>query len=142
MRTFLRLFLILFLAPNWAFAAQETETVKAFVEAFNKRNVDAMLALAAPDLKWMSVSGQQISTETATHSALRQAMQSYFKSTPSARSHIRQIQQSGAFVYALEEAFWQADGTEKSQCSMAVYELKKGKVQHVWYFAAHQCGEH
>ena len=66
-------------------------------------------------------------------------MQSYFNSVPSARSEIRQLEASGNFVYALEQAFWTVKGQEKTQCSMAVYELAKGMIKHVWYFPAHQC---
>lgn len=117
----------------------ETDKVKQFVSAFNTKDVDLMLSLAAPDMKWLSVAGHHISVETSSHEDLKTAMTGYFESLPSARSVIRDIRQSGPFVYALEEAFWSAGGTEKSQCSMAVYEFTADKIQHVWYFPAHQC---
>ena len=98
-----------------------------------------MMDLAAPDMRWMSISGQQIAIETSNHAELRKAMLSYFESSPSTKSEICYLHESGAFVYALEEAFWSTKGVEKSQCSMAVYELVGGKLQHVWYFPAHQC---
>ncbi len=135
----LKTIMVLVLISQAALAADGEETVRRFVEAFNQRDIDAMLGLSAPDMKWMSISGQQIAIETSTRAELQNAMSGYFQSTPGTKSEIRHIYESGAFVYALEEAFWTANGVEKSQCSMAVYELAGGKLQHVWYFPSHQC---
>lgn len=122
-----------------ATAMEETETVKRFVDAFNQKNVEAMLNLSAENMTWMSLSGQALSIETSSQEELKTGMLGYFESIPSARSKIRELNQSGSFVYALEEAFWSVDGAEKSQCSMAVYEFVDSKIQHVWYFPAHKC---
>lgn len=124
-----------------ALAADGAATVKQFVNAFNQRQIDTMLELAAPNMQWMSVSGHTISTETSDHDQLKKAMQSYFASVPSAQSALLQLNQSGQFVYALEKASWLVKEQKKSQCSMAVYELANDKIQYVWYFASHQCPE-
>mgnify|MGYP001054908877 CR=1 FL=1 len=118
---------------------ESTTTVEKFIGAFNRHDVDAMLALSAPDIHWMSISRQQLAIETSTQASLRDAMVSYFESMPSARSRIRSIHSSGEFVYTLEQAVWQSNGVEKSQCSVAVYELREQKIVHVWYFPAHRC---
>jgi len=131
--------LVTFLISQAAFATEGTETVKLFVKAFNTQDINTMLDLTTPDMKWMNISGQQIAIETSTHAELGKAMLSYFESTPSTKSEIRYLNESGAFVYALEEAFWSSSEVEKSRCSMAVYELLGGKINHVWYFPAHQC---
>jgi len=122
-----------------ASAGDNAELVEQFVSAFNQHDVDAMLEFSAPDMRWMSVSGDQISTETSTHAEFRAAMAGYFENTPGARAEIRSISESGPFVHTLEEAFWVSRGAEKSQCSMAVYERLDGKLQNVWYFPAHPC---
>jgi hypothetical protein len=122
-----------------AFAGENAETVERFIAAFNQHNVDAILELSAVDMRWMSVSGEQISIETSTHAELREAMGGYFESTPSARAEVRSISESGSFVITLEEAFWSSGGAEKSRCSVAVYELFEQKIQNVWYFPAHHC---
>ena len=80
-----------------------------------------------------------VHAEAGDQDALKQAMSGYFASVPSARSEIRSIYQSGSFVFALEQAFWTSKEVEKSQCSMAVYELVDGMIKHVWYFPAHAC---
>ncbi|MDT8408404.1 MAG: nuclear transport factor 2 family protein [Wenzhouxiangellaceae bacterium] len=115
------------------------KTVERFVEAFNQRDVDQMLTLVATDLRWMNVTSDQLLVEASTQVELREAMVAYFNSTPGARAEIRSIASSGRFVHTVEEAFWEVNGTLTSQCSMAVYEIAKGKVQNVWYFPAHEC---
>ena len=129
----------LLFACQITFAGENAETVERFIAAFNQHNVDAMLELSAVAVRWMSVSGEQISMETSTHAELREAMGGYFESTPGARAEVRSISESGSFVSTLEEAFWSSGGAEKSRCSMAVYELVEQKIQHVWYFPAHRC---
>ncbi len=124
---------------QFAFAGENTEVVERFVSAFNEHDVDAMLEFAAPDMRWMSVSGDRISVETSTHAELLAAMAGYFESTPGARAEILSVSESGRFVHTLEQAFWPSGGAERSQCSMAVYELIEGTIQSVWYFPAHPC---
>ena len=139
MKTFHTLLLLLLFVSGQVFAADHKATVTSFVKAFNDKDIEAMLSLAAPDMKYMFVAGQKIATETADHEALRKAMLSYFKSSPTTRSEIRKLSQSGNFISATEEAFWTVAGVAKSQCSLAVYEFKDEKIQHVWYFPSHKC---
>ena len=135
--TIYALFVLMF--SNAVMASEGIEVVKGFVNAFNERDVDTMLELSTSDMRWMSINGQEVTTETANQAQLKTAMTDYFASSPSTRSDIRHLHQSGPFVYALEQAFWMANGQQKSQCSMAVYEFSDGKIQHVWYFPSHKC---
>ena len=82
------------------------------------------------------VDGDQIATEAAGKDALRTSMTGYFESLPSARSEILSSGASGAFVTAHERAYWTADGQERSQVAVAVYEIRDGLVRRVWYFPA------
>lgn len=120
-------------------AGRNAENVERFVEAFNQQDIDAMLNLAAEDVRWMSVAGDQLSIETSTRLQLREAMAGYFAGAPGVRAEIRSITESGSFVHTVEKAFWNSNGTEKSQCSMAVYEFVEVKVRNVWYFPAYEC---
>ena len=131
--------LALLLASHTTFAEKNTEILERYIKAFNEKDLGTMIDLSAPDMRWMSVSGQNISVETSSHAELRKAMTSYFESTPSARSSVRSIRESGSFVYTVKEAFWSLNGVEKSQCSLAVYELKHQKISNVWYFPEHKC---
>lgn len=124
---------------TYAVAGRNSENVERFVEAFNEHDIDAMLDLAAEDVRWMYVAGDQLSIETSTRLQLREAMAGYFASTPGARAEIRSITESGSFVHTVEKAYWNSNGVDKNQCSMAVYQFVEGKVLNVWYFPAYEC---
>ncbi len=126
----------------WAQASPQPSPevpVRQFVAAFNAHDVDAMLALSAPDIAWFGVSGSTVGVEARGHDALRAGMTSYFEGLPSARSELLSVQVSGSFLTAVERASWQAEGQARSQCAVSVYELVDGLVRHVWYYAAHPC---
>ena len=113
------------------------ECVRAFVAAFNARDVDGMLALATDGVEWASVDGAKVTIETAGKEALRTSMTSYFASCPSCRSALEWVAVTGARVAAFERASWTAkDGAAKSQASLSVYELVDGKIARVYYFPA------
>lgn len=135
------LLVLLLVISQSVFADSNKMIVKKFVNAFNSKDVDSMLGFASDDMQWMSIAADNISIETSNREALKRAMQGYFQSMPSARSEIRQTNESGSFVYSLEEAFWTVKDIEKSQCSMAVYEFDEGKIKHVWYFPSHACSK-
>jgi uncharacterized protein (TIGR02246 family) len=134
----LRCLLLYFLTASLSFAGAST-VVQRFVDAFNDHDIDAMLALVADDIRWMNVAGQNISVETEGKDQLRSSMKSYLASIPSARAKIRSVRASGPFIHTVEQAFWLSGDMEKSQCSMAVYEISDGKIKDVWYFSAYAC---
>ena len=111
------------------------ETVRAFVAAFNTRDVEAMLALADDTIEWGTVDGKTIAMETSGKEALRAAMTGYFASCPSCRSELEWVQPAGSRVAAYERSSWtDKTGVEKRQASLSVYELANGKIARVLYF--------
>lgn len=121
-------------ADKTAQTAEPLPLVEKFIEAFNRHDVDAMAALTDPGVQWLSVNGDKISVETSGQDALRGSMKSYFASIPTAKSKIERSMVAGHFVTVWERATWQAKSGEKSQSSLAVYELKEGKILRVWYY--------
>lgn len=114
----------------------QEKRVREFVEAFNARNVDAMLELADERVQWLSVDGASVSVETEGKAALRESMGRYFRSCPSCKSSLEWIQSAGARVTALERASWSGKSGAKSQSSLSVYEFRGGKILRVYYFPA------
>lgn len=124
----------------FTFAASNQQIVENFVSAFNQHDINTMLSLSAPDVHWMSVQSDNISVEAASHNELENAMTNYFSSIPNSRSELQQITSSGNFVQTTEQAFWSVNGeAEKSQCSIAIYELELGLIKRVWYYPSHPC---
>ena len=112
--------------------------VRKFVEAFNRQDVSAMLAMSTHDVRWMSVDGDDVSVETRGASELREAMQQYFENRSSILSRLLDINANGPFVTTLEQAGSQ---DHAGQCSTAVYEFSGNLIRNVWYYPAHDCDE-
>lgn len=110
------------------------QIVERFLEAFNRHDVEAMLALAHPDVQWLSVDGDKISVETAGQAALRDSMKGYFASLPTVRSTFESTLVAGPYVTVVERARWQGKSGERTQAALAVYEVREGKVRRVWYY--------
>ncbi len=111
--------------------------VRAFVDAFNTRNIDGMLALASDAVQWLSVDGAKVGVETEGKDALRASMTKYFQQCPSCKSDLVWLKTAGSRVTALERANWtNRAGVAVSQTSLSVYELKDGRIVRVYYFPA------
>lgn len=115
------------------------KVVTDFVDAFNKHNIEDMLALVTESIRVMYLDGGDISTQADNPDTLREEMRNYFADFPTAASTLSQLVVSNNFVSAVEQASWQHDGQTRRQCSLSVYELENYKIKNVWYYAAHAC---
>ena len=131
-----RWLLVLCFVSTAEFAAAQThsDVVTKFVDAFNARSIDAMLALATDDVEWVNVDGTKLTLETAGKTALRASMTSYFKNCPTCRSEIQILGATETRVTAIETASWQAASGARSQRSVSIYELQNGAIRRVYYF--------
>jgi uncharacterized protein len=129
--------LILLFASASIFGQGKTEskTVRQFIEAFNSRNIDAMMNLATDDVKWFTLAGDKLTTETADKASLRKFMEGYFKSCPTCKSKITNVNQNGNRVTMTETAPWETAKGKQSSDSFAVYEFSGGKIARVYYYA-------
>jgi hypothetical protein len=124
-------------APHSVNSSIEPEQqVRAFVEAFNARDIDLMLTLADENIQWLIVDGTKVSVETEGKAALRESMVRYFGSCPSCKSSLESIQRAGSRVTAMERASWTGKSGVKSQRSLSVYEFRGDKILRVYYFSA------
>ncbi len=122
-------------APRLVDSSLEPEKqVRAFVDAFNARDIDAMLTLADENVQWLMVDGAKISIETEGKAALRESMARYFRSCPSCKSSLEWTQKAGSRVTAMERASWSGKSGAKSQKSLSVYEFRGDKILRVYYF--------
>jgi hypothetical protein len=115
---------------------EHTEIVREFVAAFNARDSVAMSKLVAEDVQWLSISGDSVSIETDGKSVLISAMDGYFQSCPTCRSHIKEMIASGERVSAIEEAVWEGRDGPRRQRSLSVYEFSGKLIKRVYYFPA------
>ncbi len=115
-------------------SAKPDSTVRKFIAAFNEQNVEKMMALTARDVKWYSVSGATITTETSDQESLRAFMIGYFKSCPTCRSKISKVLAAGNRVTLTETASWETGKGREFNDSFAVYETENGLIARVYYY--------
>jgi hypothetical protein len=72
------------------------QQVRAFVEAFNARDIDLMLAMADEKVQWLIVDGAKVSVETEGKAALRESMVRYFAVVPHASRRSSGFKEQGA----------------------------------------------
>jgi hypothetical protein len=126
---------LLIIQPATA-AAPAEERVRAFVQAFNDRKIDAMLEHAAEGIQWINLDASSMNIEAEGKEALRGNMTKYFQQCPTCRSELVWVRSAGSRVTALERASWKARTGAMSQSSLSVYEFKDGLILRVYYFPA------
>ena len=116
--------------------AAAERVVRDFVDAYNRHDVSAMLALTDTAVTWLSIIGDSVRVETRGAAALRRSMEGYFRSVPTARSTIEALRVVGPWVTVEERAHWTAAAGPRSQAAVAVYEVRDGRIRRVWYYPA------
>jgi len=121
-----------------ASAATETLAVSAYVDAYNARDLEAMIALMHDDVQWLSVEGDTVSVFANGKSNLTEQMRSYISSPIATTSEIDgEATVDGRFVAVREIARWTGqDGALRSQSALAVYEFEDGLIRRVYYYPA------
>lgn len=70
--------------------------MREFVEAFNARDIDVMLALADENVQWLIVDGAKVSVETEGKAALRETWGVTSAAAPHASCHWSGFREQGA----------------------------------------------
>jgi uncharacterized protein (TIGR02246 family) len=112
--------------------------VRQFVDAFNRQDPQAMMRLMTPQIQWLSIDGEKITSEGNSREAIGMSMKKYFKSCPTCRSQLAGVVATANRLTALEVAQWQTSSGKKEQRSMAVYEFSGPLISRVYYFPAEQ----
>ena len=105
-------------------------------EAFNAHDVDQFVSHVSEDVRWMTVRGDAVATETAGREALRTYLQRYFRRLPTVRSRIESVSAVAGHVAVHERVTWTSARGERSQSALAVYEVVRGRITRVWYYEA------
>jgi hypothetical protein len=116
--------------------ADNEAIVRAFVDAYNAHDIDAMAAVSDEGIQWVKVESGRASIETDGKPALRAILQRYFAQCPTCRSTLEWTKASGSRVAARERASWTNATGAQSQTSLSVYELRDGRILRVLYFPA------
>ena len=139
--------LLLLLAVANGFAAEPTpaaseaepepvRVVRTYIDAFNKHDIPAMAERVAPDFVWFNVTSDRATVEVKGRDSLRKTLSNYFEGTPTVRSEIDGVASAGDYVSFREKATWTSLLGQRSQSSLAIYEVKGGLITRAWYFPA------
>jgi hypothetical protein len=113
----------------------EAILLRAYLEAFNRHDAEAVAAFCAEDFKWYSVDGDQTSTDASSRAQLRDWLVGYFKSFPTVRSEFLSVEQAGPYLTVRERPSWDnKEGKRVSQQAHGVYEIRDNLIRRVWYF--------
>lgn len=108
--------------------------VREYMRAYNAHDMAGVAARLAPGFTWFNVAGDSTMVELRGRDAVRQALERYFASLPSARSEIESLTTLGPWVSVRERAHWDSPEGARSQASLSVYEVRDGAILRVWYF--------
>ena len=139
--------LLLLHAGTTSFAADPSATpaeaepepvraVRAYIEAFNQHDISAMAERVGEDFVWFNVTSDRATVEVKGRDMLRKTLANYFRGTPTVRSEIDGVVSAGDYVSFRERATWTSLLGQRSQSSLAVYEVKSGVITRAWYYPA------
>jgi ketosteroid isomerase-like protein len=113
----------------------EAVLLRAYLDAFNRHEAEAVAAYCAENFKWFSIDGDKSSIDADGRTPLRDWLTGYFKSLPTVRSEFLSVDQAGPFLTVRERASWDnKEGKRVSQQGFGVYEIRDGLIQRVWYY--------
>lgn len=138
----LRAVLLLLVVAATPALAQETPAdrravLDAFFTAFNDQDADAMGDLVTENVQivYLGLSGVDSRVDGAER--MVRSMRRYFSDLPSARSEIISVIEDGNRLAVRERASWTtSSGEARSQTALAVYRIRGGLIEAVWYFPA------
>lgn len=105
-----------------------------FYEAFNRHDVDGMLALADEGIRMYSVTADTTTIDIDGKARLGEWLTGYFEEYPQVQSRVKNITLQGAYVSFIEIPTWGEPGNRTSQSSLAVYKISDGKILAAWYY--------
>lgn len=111
-----------------------TEAVlRRFFRAYNAHDLEELGALMADDAAWMSLVGTSVRIEYHGRTELLAFLRSAFLRRPDTQSEVTSLLALGAFAILREVARWDRSDATRSQAAMAIYEVRDGRIQRVWY---------
>jgi hypothetical protein len=108
--------------------------VRAYLQAYNAHDIDAVLSFLAPEFVWLSAAGDSLTVEARGSAMVRAQLTDYFRQLPSARSELEALTALGPWVAATERAHWAGSAGPRSQAALSVYEVRGGLIRRVWYY--------
>lgn len=127
-------FLLLSLPGCYAEGEHPPDELSAYFRAFNAHDVEAVLALSAPEIRMYSVGAEGASVDIEGKDQLREWLTGYFSEYPNVRSDISHAHVQNGNISFIETATWGDPDDLSRQASLAVYRISGGLVRSAWYY--------
>ena len=146
-RPWLRSMLVAAAALSASFSAaaetSATDIVRAYTDAFNREDADAMAELMDPDIEWMVMGANGLESVSTNKEQLIAQMRGYFAGPQTVTSTLSGIRETDGGVYLTETASWTGDnGRKQSTTSDVFYSINDdGLIRKVQYLDAQSGGQ-
>ncbi len=118
-------------------ATPEAAVIRSLVAAYNARDTAAVLAHYAPDAQLTPLDPAAAQLDLGSPAALGRWLDAVFSAAPDLRCELLDLTQSGVHVsYRERTTFTDRDGRRRTQTSLAVHEVRAGKIVRAWYYPA------
>lgn len=113
----------------------KADVVRAYTDAFNSQDADAMAALMHPDIQLMVMTGDRLEAITSGRDVMKAQMQANFRTETPTQTQLSDLRETSSGVYATETASWQgAEDEEKSQSLSVFYLIEDdGLIRRIQY---------
>ncbi|NBC66957.1 MAG: hypothetical protein GVY07_15040 [Bacteroidetes bacterium] len=105
--------------------------LRDYFEVYNQHDIEQVLELVSNEVRIYSVSSDTVTVDIDGKEKLRNWLSDYFRDLPNVTSEISQLNVVGGRISFKETAYW---GKSGEQSSLAVYEMKDGRINRVWYY--------
>lgn len=116
-------------------ATPEATLIRSLLAAYNARDTAAVLAHFAPDAQLTTLDTAAANLDLTTPAALGRWLDAVFAAAPDLRCELLDLTQTGAHVsYRERTTFTDRDGQRRTQTSLAVHEVRAGKITRAWFY--------
>jgi ketosteroid isomerase-like protein len=108
---------------------QELQTVRRAYEAFNRRDVDALLATLHPEMEWHPLLGELGGGVYRGHEGVRRLVSEVYETWESFRIEVEDVIDAGELIFALSRSRGRgrASGVEADVRLVTVWEMRDGR---------------
>lgn len=110
------------------------ERVRSQTEAYNRKDLDALLAGLADDYESWEVRPEGPNCRARGREQVGQALSAMFAASGYARSSVEDLRGYGNLAVAVEVDTYQTAEGERSMRSLGIYEFRDGRLRRAWSF--------
>ncbi|TNE73388.1 nuclear transport factor 2 family protein [bacterium] len=106
----------------------------SYTKAYNEHNMKDIIAHFSDDFAWISIQPKKFETILRGKAQLIESYDKYYKTYPNVRTKIVQLKYDAGYIWTDEVVTWSMGKEKFTQKILAVYYIKEGKIQRLYYF--------